>query len=271
MSVKMIGSPRFGTLKFGRHRPPTGRKLLRFRDYASAELPSPPETFDYTENAQRALNEMYLNDQLGDCCIAGGAHLFGVLNENARGNPSIYTNAEIISLYSAIGGYVPGDPSTDNGCDEQTALNYMVKPGWTGHRAVGWVTVDATNITEVKTALWLFENLYFGIELPDAWISPNPPNNSGFIWDVAGDPDPNNGHCVVGAACTSAGVKIGTWGMTGTMTYAAVSKYAASPSGELYTVISEEGLAKATHKTPAGFDFAQLSADFETLGGQLSE
>jgi hypothetical protein len=116
-----------------------------------------------------------------------------------RVRPFIYTNKQIIELYSAIGGYVPGEPSTDNGCDEVTALNYWENQGAPAgqRRIAGWLAVNAADSTGYRTALWLFENLYFGMELPDARISPMP-SASGFVWDGAGAPDPNNGHCVAG-------------------------------------------------------------------------
>jgi len=242
-------------------------------------MPPPPAACDYTKGAAAALSKMYDNDTLGDCVIAGMAHVVGVLTGNAGSKPFLYSNAQIIGLYSAIGGYVPGDPATDQGCDEQTALNYWENNGAlppkttspTGaHKIAGWMTVDSTNVEEWQTALWLFENLYFGIELPDAWINPMP-SASGFTWDVAGAPDPNNGHCVAGVAYTSAGVTIDTWGMTGLMTNAAVAKYPNQASGgELYTVVSMDAIGKANQKAPSGFDWSQLIADFDSMGGNVT-
>ena len=124
--------------------------------------------------------------------------------------------------------------------------------------------------TECRTALWLFENLYFGIELPDAWINPEP-SASGFIWDVAGDPDPDNGHCVVGVGYNAQGVTIATWGMTGLMTDAAIAKYATQAgSGELYTVVSQDSLTKAMGKHANDLDWSQLIADFDSMGGNVT-
>ena len=132
------------------------------------------------------------------------------------------------------------------------------------------MTVDPTNLEECRTALWLFENVYFGLELPDAWINPAP-SASGFVWDVAGPSDPQNGHCVVGVGYTATGITIDTWGMTGLMTNAAVAKYATQASGgELYTVVSLDAVNKANQKAPNGFDWSQLIADFDSMGGNVS-
>jgi hypothetical protein len=208
---------------------------------------------------------MYLNDQLGDCVIAGMAHLVGVFTGNAGQVPDQFTADQITGMYSAIGGYVPGDPSTDQGCDERTAMAYWQSQGAPAgsNQIAGWVSIDGTNIQRVKTALWLFENLLFGVELPDRWVNPAP-EAPGFTWDVAGPTVEDNGHCFVGVGYDDRGVLIDTWGMLGTITYQAIAAYAtAGGSGELYSVLTPAIVAKATAKAPNGYDWAALQADFQ--------
>jgi hypothetical protein len=241
------------------------------RNYLMRGIAAPPPACDYSKAAAAALSNIYENDKLGDCVIAGIGHVVGVLTAGA-GKCFVYTNQQIITLYSAIGGYIPGDPSTDRGCDEVTALNYWENNGAPvgQNKIAGWLAVNALDPTEWRTALWLFENLYFGMELPDAWINPMP-GASGFIWDTAGAPDPNNGHCVVGVGYTAKGVTIDSWGMTGLITDAAIAKYATPKThGDLYTVVSQAGISKATQKAPNGFDWSQLIADFDSMGGGAS-
>lgn len=254
-------------MKFGRKRPIARGPRFRLKNYLLQSLPPPPPTCDYSVNAARPLGEIYLNDQLGDCVIAGMAHVVGVLTGNA-GAPFLYTDAQITTLYSAIGGYVPGKPDTDQGCDEVTALNYWENMGALAtHKIAGWMSVDATNVKEVQTALWLFENLYFGVELPVAWVNPMP-DAPGFTWDVAGDPQPENGHCFVGVGYDHSSITIDTWGMLGTLTNGAVEKYATlNAGGALYTVVSQDGIAKASQKAPNGFAWASLLSDFDSMGG----
>jgi hypothetical protein len=280
MPVKTVKHPVSGhSFKLGRKRPVARGPRFALKNYLTRSLPAPPATCDYTKPAAAALKEMYDNDTLGDCVIAGMAHVVGVMTGNSGTKPLIYTNKEIIGLYSAIGGYVPGDPSTDQGCDEVTALNYWENNGAlpphttskTGaHKIAGWMAVDATNQEECRIALWLFENLYFGLELPDAWINPTP-SASGFTWDTAGAPVPDNGHCVVGVGYTAAGITIDTWGMTGLMTNAAVAKYCVeSAGGDLYTVVSMDAINNVSKKAPTGFDWSQLIADFDSMGGNTT-
>jgi len=260
-----------GNFRLGRNRPVARCPRFSLRNYLMKSLPAPPPTCDYSAKATTALSEMYLNNELGDCVIAGIGHVVGVMTGNV-GNQFLYSNNQIIALYSAIGGYVPGEPSTDRGCDEQTALNYWQHNGAPAgsNQIAGWISVNGADPSEYRTALWLFENLYFGLELPNKWINPFP-SAPGFIWDVAGPPVPTNGHCVVGVGYTPKGVTICTWGMLGLMTDAAIAKYATTAgAGEVYTVVSQDAINKAAAKAPNGFDWSQLIADFDSMGGSVS-
>jgi hypothetical protein len=270
--VKTIRHPSGRVVRLGRTRPIAYGPRFSLGNYLMRQLPAPPPTIEYTQSAAQSLSNIYGNDTLGDCVIAGMAHVVGVLTAGATGNPFLYTQDQIIALYSAIGGYVPGQAATDHGCDEVTALNYWENNGAPAgqHQIAAWLAVNAADPTEVRTALWLFENLYFGLELPDAWINPIP-NASGFTWDVAGAPDPQNGHCVVGVGYNADGVTIDTWGMLGLITNAAIERYASRRAhGALYTVISQDAINKATQKAPAGFDWSQLVADFDSMGGTVA-
>lgn len=253
----------------GRHvrlgRTPGTKRLpkLRLANYlVGANLPTPPATFDYSPAAAESIAQVCDNDRLGDCVIACGAHLEGVWTGNAGGKPIIYSENQIIQQYSAIGGYVPGDPSTDQGCNEQTALNYWMKNGFAGGtKLAGYLSVDPKNPAEYYLALYLFENLIYGIGLPDSWLqNPHP----GFVWD-ADTPDPNNGHCVLGVGRVNGGVKIATWGFTGTLTDAAH----AADVDELWVAISTDMINKATQKAPNGLDWATLATDFNAMGGNI--
>lgn len=274
MPVKVIHHPKHGRhVKLGRNRPKhdPGRKYLHFGQYlkAGVTLPTPPATEDWTGKGQPALSNVYGNDTLGDCVIAGGYHNLATWTGNA-GALFTATNQQIINDYGSIGGYVPGDPGTDQGCDEVTALDFWTATGFaSGDRLAGWLKVDATNQELLKQALYLFENLFFGVELPDAWVN-NEPQASGFTWDVAGQPDPSNGHCVVGVGYTAAGVTFDTWGLIGTLTWAALAKYMVeSAGGDAYVMVSQAQLVKAQAKAPNGFAWADLIEDFDSIGGDL--
>ena len=270
--MKVIAIPGTNqTGRFGRREP-----LVRIphfslgRYLAKRRLAAPPASCTYAPKAVQSLSNIFLNDAEGNCVIAGGYHVEGIETGNA-GVIFIPTTAQLNDDYGAIGGYVPGDPSTDNGCDEQTALNFWTQHGFAnGTKLLGWLEVDATNPDEVKQAMYLFENLFFGVALPDAWVSPFP-NGNGFVWDVAGSSDPENGHCFVGTGYDSVGVNVDTWGMLGTLTWRAVAAYAIAKSGgALYVMLSPDQVARGAAKAPNGIDWATLIADFDALGGNVA-
>lgn len=268
--MKTVFAPHLGrTVKLGRKRPIARCPRLQLRNYARLSLPTPPTSCDYGPAAKSVLDHVYLNDQLGDCVIAGGYHVVGVETGNA-GALFTATDAQIIKDYSAIGGYVPGVDSTDQGCDEQTALNYWLQHGFAdGTKLAGWLAVDATNKQEVMAAMYLFENLFFGIELPDAWVNPFPAG-PGFTWGVAGPPDPSNGHCIMGTGYDASGVLVDTWGLIGHMTWDAVAKYCSTAGqGELYVMLTPDQLTKGQQKAPNGVSWTNLIADFDAMGGSV--
>ena len=266
--MKKIITPSGRAFKFGRKpRIVRGPRLSLKRYLLPTGLPPVPSSCDFSRLAAPVLADIFQNDSLGDCVIAGGYHVVGLATGNA-GNIFHATTAQILADYSAIGGYVPGDESTDNGCDEQTALSYWSETGFAdGTKAAGWVAVNPNDKQEVMAAQWLFENLFFGVSLPDGWINPFP-EAPGFTWDVAGDADPNNGHCFVGCGFDTNGVKIDTWGMLGTLTWAALQEYCSEANGgALYSILTPDQIAKGQMTAPNGIDWGTLARDLEIIKG----
>lgn len=251
-------------MKLGRNRPPVAH-AMHFARYAFEQaepLPTPPDEIDLSPKAAASLAQIYDNDRLGDCVIAGCAHIVGVETANA-GREFIATDEQIIRDYERIGGYRPNDPSTDGGCDEVAAIKSWKHHGCVdGTKIAGAIAVDGACALHVQQAFMLFENLMFAVELPDAWIE-NEPSESGFVWDVEGPPNPSQGHCVVGVGYNADGVIISTWGMLGIMTWAAVATYAVeSAGGALYALVSHDMLMRGQRKAPNGFAWSELLADF---------
>jgi hypothetical protein len=258
-------------VKFGRKRRAAGGARVHFSDFVQhAALPPIPAVCDYSPKAAPVLADIYGNDALGDCVIAGGYHILGVETGNATGTPFHATHAQIVADYSAIGGYVPGDASTDNGCLLADAIRYWTQHGFAnGTKLLGAISLNAASPADIRAACFLFENLKFGIELPDAWVSPFP-SGDGFVWDVAGAADPNNGHDVIGFGYDLHGVAIDSWGMRGTLTWNAIAAYAGSQAGgELYALLTADQLTKGAAKAPNGVAWADLVRAFDAMGGNV--
>ena len=227
-----------------------------------------PASVDYYSNASVALGNMYMNDTLGCCVEADIGHQIGVFTSYNGGNTVLFSNGDIVAAYSNIAGYIPGNPNTDQGTDPLIAWNYWKNTGFPSNnvnKIAGYVSVNASNTVEVMEAIDIFETVSFTIDLPDAYINPFPSAN-GFIWDIAGASDPNNGHCFAGVGYNANGIIINTWGMIGTMTWDAVKQYAVSNSGgALYTMISTEILNSQSQTNPTGLNWTQLEADLQVL------
>src|ERR1700691_3712536 len=186
-------------MRFGRTRPTVRARALSLGNYLTRSYTSPPAIVDYTPKAAAALSQMYMNDTLSCCVESCIGHLEGVFTGNASGIATIYSDQQIIGAYEAMGGYVDGVSASDQGTDEQTALQVYESNGFAGgSKIAGWIRVNGADPVEVRAALYLFGNLMFGMELPDAWVDSGLPDASGFTWDVAGPPNPAYGHCVGG-------------------------------------------------------------------------
>lgn len=252
-------------MKFGRNRPVVRARALSLGNYLLRSYAPPPAIVDYTPKAAAALSQIYLNDSLGDCVEACIGHLEGVFTGNASGIATIYSGQQIIGAYEAMGGYVDGVSASDQGTDEQTALQMWESNGFCGSKISGWIRVNGADPTEVRTALYLFGNLMFGMELPNAWVDNGLPTTSGFIWDIAGPSNPSYGHCVGGVGYAPGKIAISTWGLTGWITDAAVAEYATLPlQGELYTVLSSDWISKIG-VAPNGFAMTALQADLDSM------
>lgn len=253
--------------QMGRLRPVARGLRLSLGNYLARTLPKPPPVIDWGAGpAAPGLSQLFANDKLGDCTAAGAFHIAGVMDANA-GNPSVFQDQDVINFYSATTGYKQGDPTSDLGANEVPVLNYWMEKGLMDgkHKIDGWMAVNGNDPVEVRTAIFLFGNLYFGCELPDDWVRPYP-SASGFLWDVAGPPNPRHGHCFIACGYEPGRVKIATWGLTGWISDAAISAYATPKGqGELYCVISADGVNAATQMAPNGFFWTALAADFDSM------
>jgi hypothetical protein len=257
-------------LHFGRNRPaPRPKRMMSKYLTSGAALPTAPSVVDYFTGVS-GLSDVLANDELGDCTSAGALHLTESIT-SAAGSPVVFTRNDAVGFYSLSTGYVPGDSTTDQGGDEVTILNTWRAKGLDGngaHAIAGWIDVDPTNVPLMRSIIWLFGGLYFGLELPDAWMA-SPPTGDGFIWTPA-EPNPDQGHCVVGLGANDEGVQIDTWGLIGTITWDAIASLCvAAAGGTLYAVITKDCLAKATQLAPSGVDWACLVAEFNSEGGRV--
>ena len=253
--------------RLGRKRPLTFYPRLKVSNYLKGDFPKNlPTSIDYSVTAFSSSKNVMLNNRLGCCTISGGGHIIGWTTACGGGEVNL-SDADILKAYSACSGYVPGRPGTDTGCNEQDVLKYWMTTGIGGHKIVGWLTVDPSDKVLLQNILYLFQNLYFGVELPDGWTNPMP-QGDGFTWDEVGAPDPEQGHCFVGFGYNDKGIAINTWAEKGIVTWNAVKSYCQnSNGGELYFILTEDSVNRAIGLAPNSLDFDTLKHDFIALGG----
>jgi hypothetical protein len=175
---------------------PRTLKMARYIEIAGAP-PAPPLAIDWLANVSSW--PMYMNDVLGDCVEAAGGHMVELWEKYTNSNKPQPTNSQIVQAYSGAGGYVPGDPSTDQGTDMLSFLKYWRSTGIGGHKILAFVSLKRGDLAELRQAIWLFGAAIIGVQLP---VSVQNLNEWSVPDGLSGDYAPGSwgGHCVpVGA------------------------------------------------------------------------
>jgi hypothetical protein len=242
-------------MKLGRKAIKTDTRTLALGDYLTPALPPPPPAVDWTKGI--ANWGMMLNDQLGDCTIAGCGHAIQVWTANT-GSEATVADPTIESYYEQWDGYVPGNSNTDNGGIELDVLKDWQKNGLSGHALVAFADPRPSKLVEIQQSIALFGGVYIGLALPITAQSQE-------IWDVVPDGGANaskgswGGHCVFVPKYDAKGFTCITWGQQKTMTLAFWKKYC----DEAHTLLGQDWMT--AKGTPSGFDQAQLQADLKAI------
>lgn len=249
------------TKKLGKRAVRNDPRTFKLSRYLIPALPTPPVRAGYIDLIRDW--RMYLNDQIGNCTVATAAHMEMQWTTYA-GKPFIPDEKDILLAYERIAGYVPGDPTTDNGADCLSVLKYWRKRGIAGRKILAFVSVDKNNPQEIAQAIYLFGSVYVGVGLPisaqDApvWEVPETgPVNDGSPWSWGGHAIPAVGYNL---GKENGGMEVVSWGQLYPMTWAFSHYYV----DEMYAVLSEDWI-DATGKACNGFNLAQLQADLKML------
>jgi hypothetical protein len=243
----------------------TDARTLQLDRYLAAALPEPAAAVDYHSKIDPAWL-MLGNDCVGDCALAGMGHADMLWAAYAEERRLRVTTSMVIAAYSAVTGYVPGDPSTDRGTALIAALRWWRKRGIDAQRVRAFVEVDPRDADNVRRAIDWFGCAYVGVELPDAVL---PSSRTIPDWTCAPDPkrsntqpNPHNGHCVIYAGYDQDGLVAVTWGQTVRVSWAFHAAYC----DELYALLAPSWEQSAWLRTinPA-FDAKMLAADLAAI------
>lgn len=130
-------------------------------------LGAPPSvSSDYVTAVSKAVGAAgwgtYLNNQLGDCVCADSAHQVMLHTANA-GQIVVPTDQDVLTMYEQVGGYVPGNPATDTGCDETAACEWLQKAGLAGQKSAGSGPVDPSRLDHIRWTVQIFGACRLGI------------------------------------------------------------------------------------------------------------
>lgn len=261
--------------KYGRKHadPARSRRLLeRYLDpraaLARAGLPPVTWTADVDRSSKVPSFPMYGNDQIGDCTIAGLAHLLGAVSAYGSGTEVMFSDAEVQKTYSRVGGYVPGNPDTDNGCLCLDVLNDAQANGMADtsgkvHKVAAHAQLGNPADEELLAqCLQVFGSVYVGFNVQQV-IEAEFEQGQVWTWQPGGQVI--GGHCVVLQRRYPCGSMHGvleyiTWGARQRADFG----WQARAVEEAHVVITPEWL-RANGTTVEGLDLRQLLADSQLV------
>jgi hypothetical protein len=207
---------------------------------------------------------MALNSDLGDCTIADVSHAIETWTKFSGGTEVTISDADVLKMYSRVGGYIPGNPNTDQGCVIQDVLNdwRRIGIGTPAHKILAFLSVDHTSLAEMKACCWLFGGVTLGVRLPQSALDQF---SAGRPWTYYANANNTivGGHDVRLLGVDASGVMYeGTWGTIQQV----------DPS---WMVFVEEAWSQASsadwiknNTSPEGLDVVALNAAFTQLTDQ---
>lgn len=244
--------------RLGKRAPRLDRRTFKLERYMPT-LPAPLDHVNWLSKPQALGWPMMLNDSLGDCVCAAAGHMVEQWTAYAS-SPVVVPNSDILTMYEQVGGYVPGNSQTDQGCSMLDALNWWRKVGLGGRKILGYASVDTWNRPQFKNSVRLLGNVYLGVQLPlsaqgqSVWQVPN----EGPFGD--GSPGSWGGHCIPVVSYDRTGLIVISWGQKLFMTWGFLHTYA----DEAYAVLSPDWI-ESTGLSPGQFNLPQLQADLGAL------
>lgn len=236
-----------------RHDPRT----LRFENYrTNTPLPQLPAAhwghgLDYG---------MLGNDVYGDCVEAAYAHFMQIATTRAGGTVYSPAESDALTAYTAMTGFNPAVPSTDNGTDMLTACNYWQDTGMAGLEIDAFLAVSPLSAGDVQDAVAYYGGLYAGFQLPLSAQS-----QTGSEWTVTTGPDAAagswGGHCVPIVGYAPGVYYCITWGAIQSMTAGFFETYC----DEAFCLLAHEWIG-ASGDSPSGLAWGLLQADLANLG-----
>jgi hypothetical protein len=135
--------------------------------------------------------------------------------------------------------------------------------GLAGDHLYAYAAVDRTRADVVRSAAWLFQGLYVGIQMP---LSAQHQVGPGKVWEPVSGPDGKpgswGGHAVNVVAYDDSGLTVITWGAQQRLSWAFWQQYVE----ECWALLPVDFQRLRGPLQANGFDFAQLDKYLAQLG-----
>lgn len=254
-------------LKYGK-RDPKRAPALQFARYdrTAALADFPPVDYLGRVDWSPTMNG---NDKAGDCVACAWANTRALVTTVLAGATEYPTQDMVWTIYKTQNpsfdpngtqdGNGPGS-SADNGMDEQTLLEYLVKnPGPDGKKLLGFAQIDHTNLQELKNAISLGGTVMLGVQVAAAQQSQFP-----NVWDWVASSPIEGGHAIIAgghADVASDDVKAACWASE----FGTTDAFLTHQLDEAWLLIWEEDAGSDRFIT--GMDLATFASDFTALTG----
>lgn len=237
-----------------------------YEDYRTDQLPVVSDSTDVDRATEVTAWPMYDNDNLGDCTVAGIAHVIGAMAVYGGHPLPLFADTEIIKVYSAVSGYNPVTGTGDNGATLQSVLDYVKTNGITDlagktHTVVAYTALGTANDpTLLAEVLNSFGAVYVAINCPKSAQT-----EFGSVWTWQPCSPIIGGHCIGLHRRQPIGSTVGssvfsTWGALQPVTPRFVKHYV----NESWAIISQDWI-DANGDSPSGLDLAQLMTDMQSV------
>jgi hypothetical protein len=248
-------------VKLGKKPPKWNRKTLMLSKYMQDEsgYPLPPPEKIYLEyKIPPATIGMYGNDVLSCCLAAYAAHHLMLITAHV-GKLFVPDPADVIKFYSAFSGYIPGDPSTDNGGYFTDMYNEWQKNGLCGYKIDGWAQIDTKDYVKRGQAIRLFLGCGVGVNLP---YSAQGQFSEGKSWEVVKKSPIEGGHAILESGEGKFGHNYETWGKGDQK---ASNAWDLAFVDEVYVPLTKLVISAANDIAPKSLNWGALNSDLAQL------
>jgi hypothetical protein len=251
--------------KLGRKAPTGAPRIKLTADLIPTAALTPPASVDWYSKVDANTWGMDGNDDVGDCTCAEVDHSTKA-RQVAAGNTEVRSSAaEVLAAYSAVTGYNPSDPSSDQGAVMQDVRDYWRKHGITLGGNLDKITlfaaVDHADLTLIKWCVARFGAVALGFNFPASAMGQF---NAGRPWDVVPRSPLEGGHAVSMIGYDATYAYVVTWGQVQKMTWAFFRAYVE----EAWTDISTDWVNSQSGQDPLGEVAYALGQQFQTVTGQ---